>query len=1564
MRLAVSYHSTRTAIRAWYQNLPEMNTQAYLNAGNRNAHTSGAVSVVLDSQVAWPLNPILLPTSLAGASIVLLLLQHVLGRLKLKRRHHHPKPDKVASSQTIVESQDGYVAYIFNFARLVLCLALSGTSAYAFWTKWSSLAGVELRLSFGTLAAEEIAQLGFYFYTSILALVTLTARPTVAELASTHLGLLLFVAFAVVAYRDLAPLGTFTMTPEDGGWVRATLLTIAGVIIPISTPRKYKPIDPSKRSPPNPEQTASYLSFALMSFQDPFIFRAYREPVSTDELPVLADYDATDNLVAMSFPTLDPSVSENAGRRPRHLFFGLMWVYRWEYTKIAFWLVLKSLTGYLNPLAVNNLLSYLEVGTDQGVFIRPWEQHVFTSSRLLVRTEAIITELVFERALKLRFTDETADKTDEDNDEEDVGSDDDASTIVPRPAHPRGETIPQGNQVSSMVESDRKGKGKAPSPEGPASRPALAAQVKISKPGSNLIGRLTNLVSTDLKNITDGEFDHATPEDFMMFSGAGPLRILLGLWFLYTLFSWAAFVGLFVMIISLPIPGKVASLIYGWQTDARVQIVTETMNVIRMIKLFGWEKKAETQIDTKRQEELELVKQKRLWGLINSNLNYILPMLVSIAVFSVYTLVMKRELTASRIFSSLTVLNMMPGSLSMTFMALPKIISGKVSIDRVDAFLREMNLLDCFANPLDEINNHSLPPNASAETISIKNASFSWKTIGTASSKRRNFRLRIHGDLIFEMGKLNLIIGSTGSGKTSLLMALLGEMHFTKGGTDSFYHLPREVGVAFCAQEPWIQSASFKENILFGATLNDTRYKKVLSQCALEDDLSLFAAGDATEVGEKGLTLSGGQKARLALARALYSYAQIVILDDILSALDVHTSRWIVDKCLCGDLLQGRTVLLVTHNVALTAPIAGLVVVVGSDGSVTSLRSVAEALSRDPALHAELAELQDDAQAKAPTVDNSAQTSVVEDKKPSGQLIAKETIAKGRIGWGPFTFFFATYGGILFWVAYAATMALGQLLRAVQVWFLGYWASQYDDHAPSEMNAVFYLTSYSMIIASGALMWTIASVIFVFGSVKGSRRIHERLTQAILNTNLRWLDSTPVGRIVSRFTQDIQSVDASVGTRFSSLVELSMIMLFRLASIIMYSPVFFFPGAVIAYVGSWVTKVYMAGQLLVKREMSVARSPVYSHFHACIAGLTSIRAYGVEEAFQRESRRRIDVYTRAARTFYNLNRWVSIRIETLSSLFVGSLTAYLVYVRKADASVTGFSLSMAVGFCDTLICFNLTTSLPTERGKAPACWPSSGSIHVEVLSAKYSADGPEVLHHLSFEINSGETIGVVGRAGAGKSSLSLALLRMINTSGKGYYDGIDTAALNLDALRSNITIIPQQPELMNGTIRQNLDPFGEHDDAILHARLRSSGLQGLQSDEDKNKIGLDTNVSSGGANFSLGQRQIIALARAMVRRSKVYILDEATASVDYKIDTAIQDAIASEFEDTTLIIVAHRLHTIMSADKILVLDAGRMVEFDSPRALLKKESAFKALVDGSGDHKVLLNLLEEHSGNK
>ncbi|KAH8072270.1 P-loop containing nucleoside triphosphate hydrolase protein [Cristinia sonorae] len=444
--------------------------------------------------------------------------------------------------------------------------------------------------------------------------------------------------------------------------------------------------------------------------------------------------------------------------------------------------------------------------------------------------------------------------------------------------------------------------------------------------------------------------------------------------------------------------------------------------------------------------------------------------------------------------------------------------------------------------------------------------------------------------------------------------------------------------------------------------------------------------------------------------------------------------------------------------------------------------------------------------------------------------------------------------------------------------------------------------------------------------------------------------------------------------------DITTFMFARFCSVILVAPATLIPGVMVTIAGGWLGKTYLKAQLSVKREMSNAQSPILSHFSAALAGLVSIRAYGAQTAIKRESFVRIDKYTRTSRAFNEVNRWMSVRIETMGAVFAAGIAAYLVYGRTASASNTGFALNMAVGFCDLIRhCIYAVNSMEvqansleriqqyleiehepkaTPDGVPPAYWPASGKLSVETLSAKYSEDGPKVLRDLNFTIKSGERVGIVGRTGSGKSSLTLALLRCILTEGKVYLDGLPTDSVNLSALRSSITIIPQVPELLSGTLRQNLDPFGEYDDAVLNDSLRAAGLFSLQHSEDDARLTLDSAISSGGGNLSVGQRQILALARAMVRRSKLLILDEATSAIDNETDNVIQASLRNELgKDVTLLTVAHRLQTIMDADKIMVLDAGNIVEFGEPGELLNDEAGlFRALVDGSGDKDTLYTM--------
>ncbi|KAG6812974.1 hypothetical protein H0H92_015093 [Tricholoma furcatifolium] len=503
-------------------------------------------------------------------------------------------------------------------------------------------------------------------------------------------------------------------------------------------------------------------------------------------------------------------------------------------------------------------------------------------------------------------------------------------------------------------------------------------------------------------------------------------------------------------------PGYVARLIQDVQvirlrkTDARVQAVTESkpssfrlgiisesiisvMSILRMVKMFGWENKVVQETIEKREEELLTLCDAT--DNDDGDLYYL-------------TVVMKQELSASKVFSSMAVFDMLRSQLRMADTTINFVVGAKVSLDRVNDFLHKTELLDIF---MDNDLRPRAPDDAHKYFIGIKDSMFTWNEKNEGSfAPECQFSLKVSGELIFHRGRLNLITGPTGTGKTSLLMALLGELHFSPYGEHSWYNLSRDSGVAYAAQDPWIQNTTIRDNILFGSHLDEDRYNEVLHQCALEHDLSLFPAGDQTEVGERGLTLSGGQKARISLARAVYSEAAIVLLDDVLAALDVHTSQWVIDRCLFGDLMEGRTVLVVTHNLSIIHR-AALIISIDSEGNVSSQTSPILAHDKD-----------DTSSMKSTSVDAQASSSV-NPIDSDGKLTSPESVERGHVNRKALKLYFSALSGdhpVSFFLASAGGLFLSLSVDTIQTWYLGYWASQYEKHPASEVHAGYYISVY------------------------------------------------------------------------------------------------------------------------------------------------------------------------------------------------------------------------------------------------------------------------------------------------------------------------------------------------------------------------------------------------------------------------------------------------------------------------------------------------------------------------
>ncbi|KAI0711801.1 P-loop containing nucleoside triphosphate hydrolase protein [Cerioporus squamosus] len=1586
----------------WLAELP----QVPLNA-------SGA-SITSLSQSVW-LDSLVFPVYVAGLSALSLIVQSAVGKSSTQSdvaelRTATSRPSYVSE---MLKEVGGATIFTFRVAQLLGILALLGISVAEFVLRTATTEVVSDPRIF------QVIQIALYTYLSLLGFLAICGRARVNSRAYTHVSWLLVLVWSAYLYRNVWPLATVDRIPVDTAegpflWAKLALLTIAGVVIPLTVPREYVPVNPKEILEPNPEQTASLLSLVTYHFLEPVIWLAYRMPhLPFDMFPPLPDYDHLRNIVGRSFPILDPMLNKSR----RHLALKLIRVFRIELLQMAAMSITAVIGAFAAPISINNLLTYLETG-GQGATVKPWfwialfffgrvfksvsdQWFVFMTTRITVRIQAIITELVFEHSLRIRMKAETSETVDVPKSGENtaVATPDSASQAGAEESAGSGSESGEGETAAFVAHTATsstatavaptsaaaKGKGKAPSVVDAPKKVKAPEQPKTKGKGKNLVGRINNLVSSDLRSLENLSMHlvFATIES--------PFQITLCIIFLYQIMGWSALVGFAAMLLTLPVPGYISKHIQGTQrekmkrTDSRVQLVTEVMNVIRMIKLFGWEPRVASQIGEKREEELVAVKRNRMYGLANSLCNYFIPIVIMITTFFTYSVIMKGELTAARVFSAISgILRYAPHGPQLNLRIIPQLVQGNVSLERITDFLYSTELLDEFTeSPKDpdeaEILAHSVPEELK-KSIGIRHASFTWAAdsptvaVTPGGTRKRTFVLRIDDEVFFQRGKINLIIGPTGAGKTSLLMALLGEMHYIPQGPDSFVNLPRGGGVAYAAQESWVQSDTIKNNIVFGAPFDEVRYNKVLDQCALRRDLELFDAGDETEVGEKGLTLSGGQKARITLARAVYSSAEILLLDDILAALDVHTSRHIVEKCLKGDILRGRTIILVTHNVAMVIPVTDFVVDMGPDGRILSQGSLDSALSRDSKLLKEIEEEQKVLEKAEQEIDKVDEIEKGEKaKQSSGKLVVAEEVEEGHVGWKAIALYFGNVSGrpLVFWFIYASGYFVRHLILNVQTWYLGVWAAQYETHPTNEVDVFHYLTVYTLLVIAGMIGAAFTVFYWVYGSLRAGRIVHEKLVTSILGTTLRWLDRTPTARIIARCTEDIQTVDNSFARITEMLVEMVAFLVLKMWAVVIFSPVFLFPAILVALLGAIIGNIYMKAQLSVKREMSNAKAPVLGHFGAAISGITSIRAYGVQDAFKAEAYSRIDRYSRAAIIHVNLNRWVGIRVDLIGTVFATSLAAYLIYVGYLSASNTGFSLAMATAFTSHIMQavrmpltslerieqYLLIEQEPksTPEGVPPAYWPASGKLEVDHLSARYSADGPKVLHEVSFEVGSGERVGIVGRTGSGKSSLTLALLRCILTEGNVRYDGLSTEKLNLDALRSNVTIIPQMPELLSGTLRQNLDPFSEHDDAVLNDALRSAGLFSVQNENDQSRITLDSQIAGGGANLSVGQRQIIALARAIVRRSKLLILDEATSAIDYETDTIIQTSLRTELgKDVTLLTVAHRLQTIMDSDKIMVLDAGCIVEFGKPHELLKDEKGMlRALVDESGDKEKL-----------
>ncbi|KAM3623239.1 uncharacterized protein V6R79_008886 [Siganus canaliculatus] len=1115
---------------------------------------------------------------------------------------------------------------------------------------------------------------------------------------------------------------------------------------------------------------------------------------------------------------------------------------------------------------------------------------------------------------------------------------------------------------------------------------AKALQVSGSSLASSTLGEVLNLMSTDTDRVVN--FCNSFHELWSM-----PLRFVVTLCLVYLQVGVAFLGGLSVALLLVPLNKVIASQILKNNKhmlsykDSRVKIMTEILFGIRVIKFYNWEPHFNQKVTDCRKQELSHLKAIKYLDAINQYCWGSLSVIFSISIFVTYVL-LGNQLTAAKVFTTLALVSRMVYPLIRFPWALNSILEAKVSLERIQRFFKLTNqdLQSYYA---------LVPPEDSQPSVLLSQGAFSWYEAGAARGS-----LQLHSlNLLIEKGSLIVVVGKVGCGKSSLLAALTGELTRLSGVV---YVADREAGFGLASQEPWIQHASVRDNILFGKDYDPAFYQAVIEACALSDDLNVLPHGDRTEVGEKGVTLSGGQKARLALARAVYMDKDIYLLDDPLAAVDADVAEHLMNKCIM-ELLSGKTRILCTHRIEFVNK-ADLVVLM-EDGTIVRTGTPAEIL---PLVEAVPKKQKNDQniQEKDGVESEEEETDSAPDLRVNdgNKLLGAEQKQTGQLSWKVYRTYWAAMGG---WLAAAVLMSLVLMQAAENIsdWWLSYWISALRNNASTTANAStsvlsspqllsspggfmshlssqqmltsnnsstsvkFYLTVYISIAVANTIFTALKSFLYACGAICAAKTIHTRLLDRVLKATMTFFDTTPVGRILNRFSSDLYSVDDSLPLILNIVLATAIQLVGMLIVITSSVPWVLLPLLPLVFFYHRTQHFYRHTSRELKRLCSLTLSPVYSHFSETLTGLGTIRASGSSARFQEENTRRLEQYQRCVFLSKATGQWLDVRLQLIGVVVVTGIGVIAVIQHQfnvADSSLVGLSLSYALSLTMQLsgLVFSFTqtemelvsverteeysTELPTEpqqqNKQLPAAWPEQGWLEFRAVVLAYREGLPNALDGVSLVVRPGEKVGIVGRTGSGKSTLFLALFRMVELNqGQILLDGLDISTVGLAQLRSRLAIIPQDPFLFSGTIRENLDPCGRHPDQQLVAVLDQCHLSSVVS----RMGGLDAEVGERGKSFSVGQRQLLCLARALLTQAKLLCIDEATASVDQKTDKLLQQTIREKFQDQTVLTIAHRINTIMDSDRVLVMHAGKVVEFDTPATLCQTDgSIFHRLVSG------------------
>ncbi|XP_014005976.1 ATP-binding cassette sub-family C member 4 [Salmo salar] len=1096
--------------------------------------------------------------------------------------------------------------------------------------------------------------------------------------------------------------------------------------------------------------------------------------------------------------------------------------------------------------------------------------------------------------------------------------------------------------------------------------------------GKTTTGQIVNLLSNDVN-----KFDEVTI--FLHFLWVGPLQAAAVLGLLWVEIGPSCLAGMAVLVILMPTQTMFGRLFSKFRsktaalTDNRIRTMNEVVSGIRIIKMYAWEKPFSALVNDVRREEISKIMSSSYLRGLNMASFFAASKIIVFITFTVYVL-LGNTISASRVFVAVSLYSAVRLTVTLFFpSAVEKLSETLISVRRIKTFLL-----------LDEIvkSNHGFLQEEKQEpSVEIQDLICYWDKSQDAPSLQ-NLSLTVKSE------QLVAVIGPVGAGKSSLLSTILGELPHDKGV------LKVKGQLTYASQQPWVFPGTIRSNILFGKELHPQKYEKVLRACALKRDMELLPDGDLTLIGDRGATLSGGQKARVNLARAVYQDADIYLLDDPLSAVDAEVGRHLFEQCICG-ILKNKPRILVTHQLQYLQSADQILVL--KEGHMVARGTYSE-LQRSGVDFTSLLKREEEGpqapgaetESRSPRSRTLSQNSVVShtssirsvkdgtEQLPAElvQTVVEESRSEGTIGVGLYVKYLKAGANVLVLIGVVLLQFLAQAAYVLQDWWLAYWAGEQEKlnvngtvtvqngvNVTEELNLDFYLGIYAGLTGATLIFGFARSLLMFNVLVKAAQSLHNRMFNSILRTPVRFFDINPIGRVLNRFSKDIGQLDAALPWTFVDFIQIFLQIIGVIAVAASVIPWILIPLVPLVIVFLFLRRYFLQTSRDVKRLESTTRSPVFSHLSSSLQGLWTIRAFRAEERFQNTFDAYQDLHSESWFLFLVTSRWFAVRLDGMCAVFV-TITAFgcLLLRDQVEAGSVGLALSYAVtlmgmfqwGVRQSAEVENMMTSVervveyteleseaPWETQKRPPPeWPSQGLITFDRVNFSYSSDGPVVLKDMKAMFRPKEKVGIVGRTGAGKSSLVSALFRLAEPEGRIYIDGVLTSEIGLHDLRQKMSIIPQDPVLFTGTMRKNLDPFSQHTDEDLWNALQEVQLKSVV-EELPNKM--ETVLAESGSNFSVGQRQLVCLARAVLRKNRILIIDEATANVDPRTDELIQKTIRDKFRECTVLTIAHRLNTIIDSDRILVLDAGQIHAYDEPYTLLQNpDGIFFKMVQQTG----------------